>query len=138
MRTIVRRGRAFLLSSLCLVVPVGCSGSGDLPKTYPVTGKVVAKGGTPVAGGMVRFESDDKNVAVSGDIQEDGSFTLRTQSLKGKGTASGAPEGNYQVTIQFPYPANGRPIPAVILPGPYKVEPKDENPFTLEVPSRKR
>jgi hypothetical protein len=123
-----------------LLVLAGCSGSGDLPKTYPVTGKVVARGGLKVSGASIRFQSKDPDLIVVGDVQEDGSFTLKTR--KGKAETPGAPEGEYRVTITFPSPADrataGRRSvpPPITLRQPYTVKPNEDNNPTFEVPEK--
>lgn len=129
--------RTWFLPGLCLAFAlVGCSGTKDMPQTYPATGTVVSKGGLNLGGGMVQFRSKtDTTIAVSGDIQEDGTFTLQT--VKGKGKVSGAPEGEYEVIVSPPSAgdhskAQNRVLP-ITLPRTYKVEPKEDNRFTLEV-----
>ena len=132
-----RAGAAVLSGVVCLLVLAGCSGGVDVPKTYPVTGKVIGKNGLNVGGAGIRFESKDPNIIITGDIQEDGSFTLKTH--KGKASADGAPEGEYRVTITVPSPADrataGRRavIPAITLPKTCKIKPNEENHFNFEV-----
>ena len=109
-------------------------GGGSIPKTYKVTGKVIHKGGKSVKDGGVQFSSlTDSSFTVSGDLAEDGSFTLHT--IKGRERADGAPEGEYKVTILMPQSSDQRGVPAIELPKRYKVEPKD-NDFVLEIPAR--
>jgi hypothetical protein len=132
-----RAGARLLGGAVCLLALAGCSGRAELPKTYPVNGKVIGKGGLKVNGAGICFESKDPDLIVVGDIQEDGSFTLKTR--KGKAETSGAPEGEYRVTISFPSPADrataGRRsvVRPITLPKPYKVEAKDDNNPTFEV-----
>jgi hypothetical protein len=121
-----------------LAVCLGCSGGGSsqLPSTYKVTGTVVFKGGKPVTGGAIQFSPvSDTSFTVSGDVADDGSFTLST--VKGAERVSGAPEGEYRVTVLLPLPADQKAIPGITLPKNYRVEPKD-NTFTIEItpPSR--
>jgi hypothetical protein len=133
---------------LCRALPVlvvaslvaGCNAAG-LPKTYPVTGSVVYKGGQPLKGGMVQFTPvGDSPLRVVGPIQEDGRFTLATQKDNAK--ADGAPEGDYRVTVILPLQADPRGglsdphrgVPPIVLPKTYKVEAKDDNELKIELP----
>jgi hypothetical protein len=114
---------------------LGCTKPSSLPKTYPVTGSVVYKGGQPVAGAGIQFTSvSDSSFSVSGDVAADGKFTLAT--VKGREKTSGAPEGEYKVTVHPPIPADRatrRPnVGPIELPKTYKVEAK-ENHFAIEV-----
>jgi hypothetical protein len=122
----------FLVLGLCAA---GCIKGSSLPKTYPVTGSVVYKGGRPVAGGAIQFTSSDPSYSVTGDINDDGTFRLQT--FKDNDKASGAPEGEYKVIVQPPIGTDQRGVAAIPLPKPYKVEAKD-NQFVIEVdPPRK-
>jgi hypothetical protein len=117
---------------LLAVIVAGCGGGkSSLPPTFPVTGTVKFTNGQPVAGGAVQFASvSDSSFAVSGDIGTDGAFTLAT--VKGTDRVSGAPEGEYKVSVQPPIPADHRAVPAVVLPKTYRVEPQT-NTFTIEI-----
>src|SRR5262245_14431628 len=90
--------------ALALSLCAGCGETGGTTaksQTYPVTGFVKFKDGKPATGAAVQFTPlHDTSLAVSGDIQEDGSFTLFT--VKGNKRVSGAPEGEYRVTVQLP------------------------------------
>ena len=109
----------------------GCGSGDSLPKTYPVTGSVADKGGKSLVGGSVQFTPvADASLSVSGAIQDDGTFTLHT--IKGKEKLSGAPEGEYKVTILPPISSDQRAILPIELPKPYRVEAKD-NQFKFEV-----
>lgn len=74
-----------LLASL-----VGCGGGESL---QPVTGKVVYADGSPVTAGAVTFNHVEKQVAATGLIAQDGTFTLNF------GDSEGAPAGEYQVVV---------------------------------------
>ena len=126
------RGWGLLLVGLLAVIAAGCGGAkSSLPPTFPVTGTVKFTSGQPVAGGAVQFASvTDSSFAVSGDIGADGAFTLAT--VKGTDQVTGAPEGEYKVTVQPPIPADHRAVPAVVLPKTYRVEPQN-NTFTIEI-----
>jgi hypothetical protein len=115
-----------------MVLPAcGCNSSVGLPKTYPAAGSVVYKDGTPMKGGSVQFTSNaDPLLRVVGEIQPDGTFRLET--IKDKARATGAPEGEYRVSVQPPLQGEHRGVPPVALPKPYKVEPHD-NQFKIEL-----
>ena len=83
------RWGALLMTTALLATVVGCGGA-DL---QPVKGKVVYSDGTPVAGGSITFNNSDKQVSASGDIAQDGTFTLRF------GDHKGAPPGVYKVVV---------------------------------------
>jgi hypothetical protein len=114
------------------VVLVGVLGCGEgIPKTYPVKGKVVFKGGKPVTDGRVQFQSvADPQFKALGDIDKDGSFSLMTY-VESKRTR-GAPAGAYQVVVELE-----RPTKVVVLPSPYTVEPR-ENDFTIVIERPRR
>jgi hypothetical protein len=116
-----------------LAVGLGCSSQREaMPKTYPVTGTVSAKGGQAVAGGSVHFApTGDPTFSAAGDIEEDGTFTLST--VKGKDKVSGAPVGEYRVTASLPAPPGGGTILPVTLPQTYRVQAQD-NHFRIVVP----
>jgi hypothetical protein len=81
---------------------VGC-GKEELPKSYPVQGKVVRKDGQPYTGGVVVFDSLVRHgYQGSGEIGEDGSFTLKTIAIRSDGSSElidGAIEGECTVSI---------------------------------------
>jgi hypothetical protein len=133
-----RRGRAAaaLLVALCLVPVAGCPPRAALPPTYPAGGSVVYRGGKPFPGGTIEFVSlTDPSVAVSGEIEDDGTFALHT--LKDTARAAGAAAGSYRVTVLPRIPADQRPVRPVTLAGTYTVEPK-ENVFRIEIDPGRR
>jgi hypothetical protein len=134
-----RRVRRSFVAVLLILAPAaaGCgSGRSSLPPLYKVTGIVTAKGGQSLAGGGIQFAPvNDPSFTVSGDLADDGSFSVRT--FKGNENGNGAPEGEYRVTIQFPIPADQRALPAIVLPRTYKVEARD-NHFPIEVTMPRR
>src|SRR5437016_14514213 len=88
------RGSLIALGALTLCGLIGCGPS--LPKTYPVKGQVVVKGGKLREGSTIMFQlMSDVSVVADGDIEKDGSFTLTTQ-MYGK-AKPGAAEGEYNV-----------------------------------------
>src|SRR4051812_2514305 len=92
-------GRSFVaLVGLASWFVVGCGPSG--PKTYTVQGKVNLAGGEvqKLAGNHVEAAlASDPTVRVSGEIRDDGSFSLET--LRSGAVLKGAPEGRYQVRV---------------------------------------
>lgn len=113
---------------------VGCGGGPEMPRTYAVLGKVTYKGGEPVSGGSVLFQSEaDTTVTTSGEIQPDGTFVLRT--IKGKGRAEGAVAGPHRVIVALPSPDQS--AESVYLPKPCTVEARD-NHFNLVIEKPRR
>lgn len=135
--------RSMLL--LGIVALAGCGPSKPpLPKTYAVTGKAFYRGGAPIpAGTLIEFRSPtDPNLAARGMVDQNGDFSLFTLTTSGD-KANGAGEGEFEVTLIFPPPANEPdPAKAQMMPDPIKlprrfvVEPK-ENQLSLEVPKPK-
>jgi hypothetical protein len=114
-------------AALALIAITGCGG---MPRTYPVQGKVVFKGGKPVTDGRIQFQSAaDPQFKALGDIDKDGSFSLTTYI--GAKKAQGAPQGPYSVVVELE-----RPAEVVALPTPYTVEPRD-NDFTIAIERRR-
>jgi hypothetical protein len=121
---------AILVAALLLAVVVpGCGRS--IPKTYPVKGKVLHKGGKPVTYGRVEFQSKPHpELRATGRIQMDGTFSLTT--YLGGTNAQGAVEGEHSVFIEL----ESRSA-VVSLPVPSTVKPGD-NDFTFEIPPPRR
>src|SRR5262245_32339984 len=115
---------------LAVVLAAGCGPS--LPKTYPVTGKVVDPSGKPWKGGTITFQlAADPKVVADAEIGPDGSFTLTTK-MYGK-AKPGAAEGEHTVWVETGQVAgpDGQPIIVpVVVPKKYTVEPR-ENTFTI-------
>lgn len=108
----------------------GCGEKVQLPQTYPVRGRVVYKGGDPMAGGVVQFQArSDPRLLTTGETGADGTFALTTQV--GHRKLPGAIAGEHQVTVVPPMPAD-QSVEPIILPHPYTVEAKD-NFFTIEI-----
>lgn len=130
----------FVAAVFIMVGVAGCSkGPPPLPSTYPVHGRVTYANGTPVAGGLVQFRSeDDRSVVTSGVIQKDGTFSLVT--TRSGLRAEGAVAGPHSVMVTVTYEAVGdaknpmatRPPTMAHLPTTYNVETRD-NDFTLVV-----
>jgi hypothetical protein len=124
-----------------LLFAAGCAGGAALPKTYPAVGTVVYKGGQPMTGGTVQFNSDtDPLLRVVGTIEKDGQFKLATTRDDAK--ADGAPEGVYRVFVIPPAVSDARDkVPEghkgalpIVLPDPYRIGPR-ENTIKIELPT---
>jgi hypothetical protein len=95
------RGTWPIAAALVLASLAGCGNSG--PKTYPVKGKIEFADGDvkQLAGQYVEFKLEsDPPLVVSGEIQDDGTFTLGMLH-EGK-LYKGAPEGTYRARIVLP------------------------------------
>ena len=136
-------GFAAALAGLVLLAALGCSRKPTLPETYPVRGKAVFSDGQPVPGGAIKFESQsDATVVANGQINRDGTFTLRT--FKVGIHAPGAIAGPHRITVIFPdgFAGGSRArvggmtaggAPSVVLPDPCTIQPRD-NELTLTIP----
>jgi hypothetical protein len=126
-----------LLVAFASLVVVGCGPSG--PTTFPLTGKVVDASGKPIpglAGCTVEFQSaTDHLIHGYGEIKEDGSFTMATQT-QGVGK-EGVVEGTHQVRIMLNIEQDeDKPIagPTII---PLKYTKFETSGITCEVPKDK-
>jgi hypothetical protein len=129
--------RFALMALGALVLAAGCSGGAKVPKTYPVSGKVLQADGKPMTGGVVQFvPKNNLDVTTSGEIQADGSFTLSTVAENKKVT--GATEGPHTVTVLPPVQSQkseqGSAPPAILIPEAYTVKSDGENNFTINIP----
>lgn len=125
-----------------LLFTAGCATGGVvLPKTYPASGTVVYKGGQPMTGGSVQFNSEsDPLLRMIGTIEKDGQFKLTT--MKDEAKADGAPEGVYRVFVLPPavgeardkVPAGHKGVLPITLPEPFKLGPH-ENTIKIELPT---
>ena len=134
------RGLRLGVLVLMLAPVFGCAGGKSAKlKTYPVKGSVAYKGGSPLSGGSIQFQSlRDATLTVAGEIKENGTFSLHT--LVDKEKVTGAKEGEYRVTIMPPLPADHTKamVQPIVLAKTIQVEAK-ENQFTIEVdPPRQR
>lgn len=80
-----------VLFSFCVA---GCGGGVDLPKAYPVTGKVTAQG-APLSGYLVSFIATDGKGGATAYAKPDGAYSLET--LDGR---PGCQPGKYKVVIR--------------------------------------
>jgi hypothetical protein len=121
-----------MLAVLLSAAVAGLAGCGpSIPKTYPVKGKVVLKGGKLTAGTHIIFESKgNSEIRADGTVQDDGSFTVATK-MYGK-QKDGAVEGEHRVMIIEPKGTTGFVKSRMITASkPVKVEPRD-NDLTIE------
>jgi hypothetical protein len=121
-----------------VLLATGCQGGKALPKTYPVSGKVVYSDGTPMTGGLVQFKpKGNAEVTTSGAIAQDGSFTLN--SFVDNQKVTGAIEGPHTVTILPPlgqdqHAARGSSVQPIELRESFTVKPDESNTFTITLP----
>ena len=135
-RAFVRRLALLAALALALTAQAGCGPR--WPKTYPVEGKVIVKGGKLSKRSTIEFQSTSLKrengtpVSAEGVIQEDGTFALVTWMF-GE-SRPGAVEGEHSVLIAEPdtLSAEGQPafVP-IMIKQKAKVEPKD-NQLTIE------
>jgi hypothetical protein len=132
------RNRLLAAALTAVLLAAGCKGAKPLPKTYPVTGKVLHADGSPYAGGLVQFKPEgNDDVTTTGLIQPDGSFTLT--STVDKQQVPGALEGRHTVTVLPPLAQDQRamkgtpPLP-VELRETCTVKPDGDNNFTITLP----
>lgn len=130
-----RGSRVVVALALALSALGGCGSKVQLPKTYPVRGRVVYKGGGPLTGGVVQFQAAaDPKLLINGEIGKDGTFALTTR-LDGHQVA-GAVEGAHQVTVTPPMPADQSAEP-IVLKKTFTVQAGD-NFFDIEIEKPRR
>ncbi len=100
-----RTAQCLLLPTL-LALAAGCSDNGR-PRVFPVEGQVLFNGKPPV-GAQVIFHPIGKSgtdaVRPTGQVDGTGKFTLTTYSSN-----DGAPEGDYDVTVELWISKNDNP-----------------------------
>ena len=84
--------RYFVAWPVMLLLFVGCSSKQF--DTHPVRGKVTLRDGTPVKRGRVEFYEPGLDVTAYGNLKEDGSFVIGTESA-----ADGAVAGEHRVVV---------------------------------------
>jgi len=111
---------------LLVLCVVGCGSTPPpaTPVTWPVTGHILRKDGQCLKAGVVcfRLRSDISQAALS-KINEDGSFTLKTQLVDGR-NLPGAVAGEFEVMILPPAEAPQGETP-FSLRRTYQVEARD-------------
>lgn len=124
-----------ILCAVSLSIVVGCGPK--IPKCYPVSGKVMWKGGKSFKAGTITFlHKAEPEIIAIGEIGADGSFTVSTKMF-GQ-SKDGAPEGEYTVMVEDPAknvaPDGQMQIkPILAMNSSYKVEAKESNEFAIEV-----
>jgi hypothetical protein len=138
-RTCLALGRAApaLSAALALLLSEGCGNNAPpAPRTYAVTGKLVAKDGQPLVKWHVEFlPVDEKGTRANGTTGEDGTFTLET--IFGNNKVPGAVEGQYTVNLMSPMGAD-QSAQQIQITKPYTVKPEDSNNFTITVEKARR
>jgi hypothetical protein len=141
----IRRASALVPWLVLVFLLVPACAKEELPKTYPVKGKVVLKNGKPLSGGFITFTSvADPELRGYGEIAKDGTFTLDTIALTSKASSSrlaGAVEGEFHVNIRpggsTDDGSGGPPVgggkQAFTLKKTYKIEAKENNDITVVV-----
>jgi hypothetical protein len=114
-----------------LVFSPGCGGPA-IPPTYAVTGKVVYKDGTPLAGGMIEFQpAGQPSLKTTASVEKDGTFTLSTL-VEGQTRTAGAVEGEHRVVV-VPSRGEDQKFPAIrVLTSKYTVKP-EPNEVTIRI-----
>ncbi len=116
---------------LILALVAGCGGGDDLPKTFPVRGKVVFKDGQPLTRGVVHFRTNDfPSLRTVGEVQPDGTFVVVTHANGRR--SPGAVAGSHRVTV-LPSSGADQSAPAVQLPKPFVVNETDDNQFQIAI-----
>src|SRR5262249_49138770 len=119
-----------LLAGWVALAGVGCKQGTPPPKTYPATGKVVTKRGTPLGAGLIQFvPTGGTRYTTTGEIKPDGTFSLSTL-VDGK-HVDGAVEGTYDVTV-LPASAD-QTVPSIHLPRQYTVKAEGKNHFEITI-----
>lgn len=122
-----------------LLAATGCGGEGPYSvKLYPVRGRILLADGQPLAGGSVQFIPSEGGLPATGEVGQDGSFSLKTFK-----TREGAAPGRYKVRVEpsggllvrkgknprLPFAAKYREydgeteLTAVVKAGPTELEP---------------
>jgi hypothetical protein len=120
-------------TALVLATVLGCQSKPavELPKTYPVKGKVTRQSGEVIVKGAVQFRPlGNTSVSAIGEIQPDGSYALQT--IVGNEIIAGAVVGEHEVTV-IPQIEGNHARDAILMPKPYSVGPQ-ENDIPLTIP----
>lgn len=127
--------KQFSLATLCLLLltQAGCSGGSDQLETAEVHGKVTYKG-EPLEMGTVTFIPVGPGKSATGEIQEDGTYTLTTYS-KGDGATIGK-HGVMVIserdTSNLPAESAEANVDLSLIPEKYSMSPKTSG-LTAEV-----
>jgi len=127
---VLSRVGVFCLALLVFCL-IGCGSDASLPPTFPVTGKVMWKGGAPLEeGGILLTSVADPNIAASGNIVK-GEFSVST--LIGDKRVPGATAGEHVIHINLPQGADQAPQPRLRLSKTKFTAEKKENLLTIEI-----
>lgn len=111
---------------VCLLLLSGCSGPADAPPFAPVTG-IVSLDGKPLTRGKVYFlpdkEKGTKGPMAIGEIQPDGTYTLKSAS------GEGAMVGHHRVRVE----ARAEPKDQNDTQPPYIIPARYDNPQTSKL-----
>jgi hypothetical protein len=122
----IASGKRWAAVGLIALAAMGCHTkvARQLPKTYPVKGRVVAsQGQLPAAGSMILFEPASAELVAKGKLEADGGFALST--LFHDQVLDGAAEGSYDVSV-LPVVGN-MPGPPISVTKRCVVQPKENN-----------
>jgi len=131
--SMLRFGFAVAAGSVALLCGSGCSSTSDaatkpIGQTFPVSGSVVLKNGSPLKEGRVVLVGEDPTTPPSsGEIQADGKFTLTTKS-----PGDGAVAGKYKVRVESAS-ASGKKGKVVKPPFPAKYLDEDSSNVVVTV-----
>jgi hypothetical protein len=128
--------RFFLFVAAGLLVAAGCQRQPVTPPptTFPVTGKLLTKGGQPVTEGAIQFVQRGAVATkrANGKLGPDGTFELAVMDAEGN-KYPGAEEGIYEV-IYLPVMSEAQSEVPVTLPKKVTVKPNEPNLFDLFLP----
>lgn len=119
-------------AALVLLAIDGCrSRAPNLPPLHKVHGQVVFKGGGPLPGGSIQFQSSaHPSLTIRGDIGKDGKFVLFTLAENKK--MAGAPEGDHHVIV-VPAQTENQVNEVVVVVQPFCTVKPGDNTLTIEV-----
>ena len=122
--------RALATVAVAVAVTVGCHQKVTYtpPEVYPVTGKVIAPAGIPLAKATIEFRPENLEHMARGRVAEDGSFSLSV-AFHDK-LIPGATPGPHKVNVQVSGLGFGGSDKVYTVDGTYTIEPKENN-FTI-------
>ena len=132
---VCRRARTVLVLGFLLAWTAGCGGP-RMPKTHPLKGRVVFKGGQPVSQGSLAFSAETPEGRWHGSaaLAPDGTFTEVMTVGPDNKPAPGLVEGEHRVRIDLGRGGDaGEGRPRVRLPGKY--QDFDKSGWTVRIPA---